>query len=388
MPDQDSVRNFIEGLFKEIEARKERVCELKNQFLTNPKAIGDAELLQIITDSLALLNAPDFHQERDLDPFVEALSFSKRDLGGLDGEALKTAWSAFLEATSYDAYVEEARYDLIALWYFCREMWSHAVAVYEHVYRLIRDVSLPNLQEWHAQWVLQLWRSCIKRGLYKRAFELTGRLREYQGDGDISPEDYLEILQKENELRYRDQRDLFDRERAFAKKRLSIEHGPLLDCLDRTTREYVVEAELWSHPELRTLEPTAAPRRWALAVECEFHRKVFEPDRSILEKYLQGNKSESPLRRGQTCSVGQIAGILRGARLNKLVGAVFMKLRGSRDFTANDRLDIDRVIVEHRKQIAHVTEHGIYTPEECEKFVRLVRDSGWVFRFLAALQPR
>jgi len=73
---------------------------------------------------------------------------------------------------------------------------------------------------------------------------------------------------------------------------------------------------------------------------------------------------------------------------DKLLQAVFRKLQGSQEFTSAANLGIPNEVVEHRKQIAHFTEHRNYTSEDCDSFLNVVRDSGWVFRFLSALQPK
>jgi hypothetical protein len=352
------MRYVQEKIETEARIRKEKVCELKNKFLIDSCSVNDTELLEIIFVSLSELEKPGFHQEQDLDPYMEALSFSNQQLDKLDAENLKAAWSEFFKETFYDTgnlEEEDVRHDLIALWYFFRKMWAHSVAVYEHVYRKIRKNELVNCSEYHATWVLQLWKACIEYGIKKRALELTPRIKEYESDGEIASEDFFDVLTKEVKLRFEDQKDLIDYERELAKQHLYIQHESLLDSLEKTTRDYVIEAELWSRANLRELEPTAAPRRWILAIESEFHHKVFERDRNILEKYLQGNRQESPLRPGQSCSIGQVALLVRkaGSRMDKdkLLQAVFRRLQGSQEFTRSANLGIPNEVVEHRKQI-------------------------------------
>ena len=361
MADQYSrqiMRYVQEKIETEARIRKEKVCELKNKFLINPCSVNDTELLEIIFVSLSELEKPGFHQEQDLDPYMEALSFSNQQLDNLDAENLKAAWSEFFKETFYDTgnlEEEDVRHDLIALWYFFRKMWAHSVAVYEHVNRKIRQNELVNCSEYHATWVLQLWKACIEFGIKKRALELTPRIKEYESDGEIASEDFFDVLTKEVKLRFEDQKDLIDYERELAKQHLYVQHESLLDSLEKTTRDYVIEAELWSRANLRELEPTAGPRRWILAIESEFHHKVFERDRNILEKYWQGNRQESPLRPGQSCSIGQVALLVRkaGSRMDKdkLLQAVFRRLQGSQEFTRSANLGIPNEVVEHRKQI-------------------------------------
>jgi hypothetical protein len=162
------------------------------------------------------------------------------------------------------------------------------------------------------------------------------------------------------------------------------------DKLHAATRIHLIDAELWSEGHMRRDEPTAGPRRWVLAIESEFHYKVFKPNREILERALQGNRPESPLRPEQSCSIGQIAGLVKkagsGRPTDKLVAAVFGRLRGHRKFVSG-QLNIPEVAPKHREKFAHVKEEGPYAQDDCDDFIRQVRASGWIYQFLLALQP-
>jgi len=399
MPDQNSLHQVMSEIQERREAearvRKERVRNLKSHFLINPGSVNDTELLEIVFDAPSELGNPDFHQEQDLDPYVEALSFSTKPLDSIGAENLKTAWSEFFKETFSrmgDLEEEDVQHGLIADWYFRREMWAHSVAVYEHVYWKIHQMELVNCRECHATWVLQLWKACIKFGLKRRALDLTPRIKEYEGEGEITPEDFFDVLTEEVELRFQNQRDLFDRERGLAKDRLSMEYGPLFDSLNKITRDYVFEAELWSHATLRELEPTAGPRRWILAIESEFHHKVFKRNREILERCLQGDRPARPLRPEQSCSIGQVACLVGKVGSTRDVDVslqtVFSKLQGRQEFTSADNLGILNEVVEHRKPFAHIIKQRDYTSEDCAQFLNVARNSGWVFRFLSALQPK
>lgn len=52
-----------------------------------------------------------------------------------------------------------------------------------------------------------------------------------------------------------------------------------------------------------------------------------------------------------------------------------------------DIVETLNVIKEHRDQIAHVTERGMYTQARCSEFVRRIRESGWIIKFMQAVQP-
>ncbi len=162
------------------------------------------------------------------------------------------------------------------------------------------------------------------------------------------------------------------------------------DKLHAVTRSHLIDAELWSKDHMRRDEPTAGPRRWVLAIESEFHYKVFKPNREILEQVLQGNRSESLLRPEQSCSIGQIAGLVKrassGRPADAFVAAVFGRVRGRRKLVSA-QLNIPTMAPKHREKFAHVKEEGPYTQADCDDFIRQVRDSGWVCQFLLALQP-
>lgn len=55
--------------------------------------------------------------------------------------------------------------------------------------------------------------------------------------------------------------------------------------------------------------------------------------------------------------------------------------------TVPDIVKTLNVIREHRDQIAHVTERGMYTQARCSEFVRRIRESGWIINFMQAIQP-
>jgi hypothetical protein len=110
-----------------------------------------------------------------------------------------------------------------------------------------------------------------------------------------------------------------------------------------------------------------------------------------LERALQGERAESPLRPGQSCSIGQIAQVLKRAGSGRppdaFVTAVFRALHGSQLFSRG-QLHIPELMPTHRARIAHITGGGPYSLENSTRFISEVRDSGWVFRFLDAIQPR
>lgn len=390
MPEENPLAEILREIAgkreQETRIHREHLNCLKDSFRTNRGNVTDAELLEIILDASSLIDKPEFNQEDDLDPYMDSLTFTTTSLVEADGESLKTAWPEFLGRTFLDTATRvNDHYDIVAQWYFSKEMWSHSIAIYEHIYHQVRSNELVNDQERHAAWVLQLWKSCVKRGLKQRARKLFGRIEEYHDDGEISTADYFEVLTKELELRYSEMGETIDRDRGLAKERLRLERSQLFDDLHRSTKHYLVDAELWSSDRLRRLEPTVGPRYWALAIEAEFHTKLYEPNKKGLDKLLGDH---SP-KRDHTCGLGQINLLVKLSGSNSMTKAVVDTIPGWRSFASIPKLDKTlELISNHRNQIAHVTELGPYTLERCNAFVKAIRGSdGWIFSLLSAIQP-
>ena len=390
MPEENpltrTLREIVEKREQETRIHREHLNCLKDSFRKNQGDLTDAELLEIILDASSRIDKLEFDQEDDLDPYMSSLTFTTTSLVEADGESLKTAWSKFLGKTFLGMKDRDGdRYDIIALWYFTKEMWPHSVAVYEHLYHQVRSSELVNDQEWHAWWVLQLWKSCDKRGLKQRARELFGRISEYHDDDEISIADYFEVLIKDGELRYLEMGDTIDRDRSLTKERLRLERSQLFDDLHQSTKSLLVDAELWSSDRLRRLEPTAGPRRWALAIEAEFHHKVYEPNKNDLDRLLEDDRP----KRGHTCGLGKISLLIKRSGSNAMKKAVVDTVSGWRSFASIPNLvKTLELISDHRNQIAHVTELGPYTLERCNAFMKAIRGSDeWIFSLLSAIQP-
>ena len=145
-----------------------------------------------------------------------------------------------------------------------------------------------------------------------------------------------------------------------------------------------MEAELWSSDHWRNIEPSAAPLRWALAIESEFHDKVFKPHR----KHIQSALGAHAPRSGRACGIGQIAEVSEKAGSNNIgLKIMFAKIRGGDSLASSDTLAKLRIVCDHRNKIAHIREKEgrAYTVEQCHDFLREIRNMGWVFEFLEAL---
>ena len=367
----------------------EQVQLVRSRLQVAPSSVTDREILRCV-DCL-------FHEvygstpfEEDYDQLIEALSFTRRPLGDLEAAALKRAWTNFLEENGVD--LGWPLHKGFVDWYSCRDKPIHAIAVLEHVlteYRLGRlQPDEGNLEAW----LLSLFQLCVRQNLATRARHVAELVGDYHEDEFVSHVGYAEILAQQSALRYRELGQAIEEDRVEVERRLRSEYVPLFQNLHETTRNLVIDAELWSKPNLRQIEPAASPRRWALAIEAEFHEKVFQPNRPILESALSGGNPNRRLRQGRSCSVGQIACLIERSREGSMGSAailgVFDRTRGGPDFAQGRRLDLPQALLDHRDQIAHVTERGSYTPAHCNEFLRVVCESGWAFRFLQAIQPR
>jgi hypothetical protein len=128
---------------------------------------------------------------------------------------------------------------------------------------------------------------------------------------------------------------------------------------------------------MQNIEPSTGPLRWALAIESEFQHKIYNPNQEVLGKLL-GDLRPKP---GRPCGVGQIGKLIEvsGSSVEEPVPGWYKLL------SVPDLVKILRGISRDRNQIAHVSSEGPYTKENSVEFVEHVRNSGWIFRFLASL---
>lgn len=201
----------------------------------------------------------------------------------------------------------------------------------------------------------------------------------------VSDDLFHRALLKETELFYSEMGEVVKRDRHLVEERLRLEMMETFDKLHAITRSHLIDAELWSEDRMRGLDPLAGPLRWALAIEAEFHCKVYERNKDTLDLIL-GDKGP---RRAQTCGIGQISLLIEMTISNPMKRPLVEKKIAlwRRLLTVPRILETLALIQEHRNQIAHVAERGIYTLGRSKEFVKLVRESGWLAEFLSALQP-
>lgn len=344
----------------------------------------DAELLKLI-DDLFHVCFPETPFRARFDPLIEQLSFTRECLDEADTEDLKRKWTSFLKRSE-----REFSWPLnagMAEWYARHHMVSHAIAVYEHLYACIRRGELhEECPESFEEWLVDLLHLCQERNLTWRTRHLCEVIEDFYHDGYVSTGSYVEALSLLPELSRAAIRQEIESDRASTEQRLRSEQRELLDELHHLTRKLLVEAELWSDPHWREVEPSAAPLRRALALESEFHHKVFLPHRRELETLL-GDNAPGPKR---TCGLSQMIELLEKAGSNTMgatiVREVLQTLHGGRRLASNETLRRLRTIRDHRNAIAHVRRGRPYTTVQCSEFLRIVRDSHWAFEFLTDIQ--
>ncbi len=325
----------------------------------------------------------------EYDHLINGLSFSNTTLHPADSDTLKQAWSRFLA----NAYGHETNWEWpcnvgIADWYVSNNKLEHAIAVYEHLYAQIRRGEMAEYEENYQEWLLHLFQLSSDRGLTLRARHVAELIGDYYTDGLISPVAYAEILAAQDGLRYRELEELIDGDRHSVEQRLRTEVGPLIDGIHSATRNHIIDAEVWSHSRLQDTEPTISPRRFALAIEAEFHYKVFEPNRIVLEPALRSPTHRAP-RVEHCCDLGQILHLVRLSNHVLPVKGIFSRLNGGPGLTiVPNTCDVLDLVRTHRNQFSHSGSGGLYSKEKCGEFLKTVKASGWIFSFLSALQPR
>lgn len=380
----DETKDALQRIADDIEAgRKERIQRLEVKFRDRPGSLTDRDRLEWIAQ---MVRNPEIPSAQYFEILVNSLSFTQTSLAN---DELRRAWSDFVKqqlgrSSSLDESEWTARCDRVMAHCFEHsEKTAQATSVYEHILaEIIRGN--PDYHEEAEPCLLKLFNFYNSLGITPRTRELATLIGMWSDEGLIDPESYFDVLKQQTRIFYKELGELVERDRILAKERLKIESGDTFDSLHPSTRNLVIDAELWSDDRMRNLEPTAGPRRWALAVEAEFHHKVYEPHRNELASALG--------RFPKTCGPRDISDLIKhsssGLLAGRVISRVFERLLGRGALASVANLDALEVICEHRKQIAHHdTTLGSYTFERCNAFMREIRESEWVFTFLSSLQP-
>ncbi|HSE60222.1 MAG TPA: hypothetical protein VLA99_16095 [Nitrospiraceae bacterium] len=373
----DETRDAVKRIFDEMESeRRERMRHLEAKVRDCPGSLTDRDRLELVVGNPEIESVPHFEM------LVTSLSFAKETV---DPESVKTAWKEFLTSCESPTLSEE--WDLASdrVMTRCFERLGktdHSIAVYEHILSEIIGGD-PNYRDGAEECLFRLFEYYTNSTSTRRAREILTLIRTFNENGLVSDARYYEVLPQETELFCRELGQAVDQDRRLAEERLRLENGGAFENLHPMTKGYIIDAELWSDDRMRKLDPSAGPRRWALGIEAEFHYKVYEPYRKELASAL----GRSP----KTCGPRDIIDLLKLSSSSRVAGQVisqvFRRLSGHETLASLSNLDALEVICEHRNQIAHATTLGPYTLNRCNAFLETIRESGWLYTFLSALQP-
>lgn len=338
--------------------------------------------------------------EKEVTPFdedyncvVESLSFSRTNLDGIDLSQLKREWTDFLRrALESDTSWEWPCNVGMAEWYSEHERPLHAIAVYEH---LLREIHRKGLDESEGEycgafqeWLQRLFQLCRDRGLTERALYVAELIYDFQSEGFFGAAECAEVIASTPALRRREFGETIKRERDEASRRYRYDFASLSIKLHKDTERCLVQAELMSVPSILPVDPSAAPRCWCLAIESEFHHKLYENEevRYRLDGIL-GEKRRP--RRGKSCGIGQILTLIEETYSHPSRRPVLEKEIPAwrRLLAVPNVIETLKVVKKHRDQVVHVTESGMYTADRCREFLEVIRKDRWIIRLLQAIQP-
>ena len=392
----NSLQKFINDPERKREKRRkkdeweEQRLDIESRPQSGPDAPTDGELLNLIGKGFDLFCEVPFGY--DYDHLIERLSFTHSKVD--DERKLKTAWTTFLNEAD-TAFDELTLSEGVAGWYEEREMHAHAIAVYEHLYTLVRRGELgrdhfDQRLDSSERSLLEIWLGSLVSLYYyrlkqpERARHICELIDDYSDDGYVSPVGSAEAISWRDELSRAAINPRFQADLDAAQNRLRHEYGALFDDLHNKTKEVVVRAELWSNKHWMSIKPCTAPLWWALSIELEFHYKVFKSNRPQIEEFLG---DDSP-RHNQVCGLGQIIKVLAKSRTNVGLRCILAAVRDNEFLASQDTLAKLEVVRNDRNRVAHASEKKAYTLAESRGFVEKIRETNWVFRFLDALQPK
>ncbi|MDE0406126.1 MAG: hypothetical protein OXI53_12540 [Nitrospira sp.] len=394
----NSFQKFINDPERQREKRRKKDewedqrLDIESRPQSGPDAPTDEELLSLIGKGFDLFCEIPFGN--DYDHLIKRLSFTHSTLEADDAGKLKTAWTMFLKEADI-AFDELTLSEGVAGWYEECEMYAHAIAVYEHLYTLVRRGELgrdhfDQRLDSSERSLLEIWLGSLV-SLYYYRLQQPGRARyfcelidDYSDDGYVSPVGSAETISLRDELSRAAINPRFQADLDAVQNRLRHEYGALFDGLHNKTKEFVVGAELWSNNHWISINPCTAPLRWALSIESEFHYKVFRFNRPQINEFF-GDDAPRP---NQVCGLGQIIKVLAKAKTNVGLSCILAAVRNNEFLASQDTLAKLEVVRNDRNRVAHASEKKAYTLTESRDFVEKIRETNWVFRFLDALQPR
>ncbi len=377
---------------RKIEEWETQRLDIISRPQSGPEALTDGEILNLIGKGFDLFCEVPFGNHYD--HLIERLSFTHSELEVDDERKLKTTWTTFLNEadTTFDELILS---EGVAGWYEEREMYAHAIAVYEHLYTLVRRGELgcdhfDQRFDSSERSLLEIWLGSLVSLYYyrlkqpERARHFCELIEDYYNDDYVSLVGSAEAISWRDELSRAAINPRFQTDLDAAQNRLRHEYGSLFDDLHNRTKKFVVGAELWSDKHWIKINPWSVPLRWALSIESEFHYQVFQPNRHQIERLL----GDDAPRRNQICGLGQIITVFEEAGPNVGLSCILAPKRNREFLTSRDTLAKLKVVRNDRNRVAHASERNAYTLAESLDFVEKIRKTKWVFKFLDALQPK
>jgi hypothetical protein len=385
MPMNDEFREALRRVQDEQEGkRREHIRCLEERFRECPESLTDRDRLEWIAQ---MVRNPEIESAKHFETLMNSLTFTRMSLAS---DELRRAWSDFVRQQlgcggSLDESEWTAQCDgVMARGFEHLEKTTQAASVYEHI---LAEIIRGN-PDYHGEaepCLLNLFKYYNAKGLTKRARELAMLMGMWNEEGLIDPESYFYVLEQDTRLSYKERGEIVDRDRDLARERLKLEFGDTIDRLHSSTKSLVIDAELWSDPRMQSLEPFAGPLRWALAIESEFHHKIYSPNREVLGNLL----GEERPKIEQTCGLGQIIKLIKSGSNQISRTMLEKKLPVWHEFVSvSDLGTMLKRISDDRNQIAHASSKGTYTKKNSSEFVRVVRKSGWIFQFLSSMTIR
>ncbi|RMH30832.1 MAG: hypothetical protein D6690_18045 [Nitrospirae bacterium] len=355
-----------------------RIQQISRGSPETPDAPSDRELLVLISRLFSMEGSTPFSKQYD--PLIERLSFTNQDLNALDADGLKTAWRSFLKENEWDSFIAPEHLGM-AEWYESHSMTSHAIAVYEYLY-LRSFVEMNDDMPRDFCDISTLLMLCKERKLLHRARYFCEVIEDlYLADKIVSLEDYADAVLIKKVVNSYAILETLDSDKRSITDRLNLEKGKLLHVLHPRTQSLVIDATVWSSEPWRKLEPATAILYWAKAIEAEFRFKVYEPNQRHINQY---QTFEGPPK-GKNCTLGQISKLLYPSS-NLGLKTVFARLQDAAWIISQEARNPLETLQKHRNQSAHAGSSS-YTPRESQRCLREIYESGWIWRFLQALQP-